>query len=188
MKTKIAFLVVALTFLSTFHIVSAHAIAVACLPRMGINVTQPPAQIICQFSQPLQPSTISMQVTDANGNRVDKNDTHFYENDDWTLVVSLDTSKMPAGIYTVKWQVTDTLDFGQTSSTFQFGVNTVVPPTPTAVLPGVAMTPTPIQPQPSSSSPTDLISRFLIGVGIVLLVAMGVLFWRTRTSKDAPEE
>lgn len=184
-KKTIVVLVCVLALLLTWHIVSAHAIAVACLPRMGINVTKPPEQIICQFTQPLQQSTISLQVTDPNGVRVDKNDTHFYENDEWTLVVSLDRSKMPPGIYTVKWQVTDTLDFGQTASTFQFGVNTVVPPTPTPVLPGVPITPTPTQ--PAGSSPTELISRFLIGVGILLLLAMGILFWRIRSGPNVNE-
>src|SRR6266496_1339161 len=133
MKIIFALLVLILTLLSSPPIASAHAVPLACLPRIGINVTTPPAQLICQFNQPLQASSISLSVTKANQERVDKNDTHFYENDDYTIAVSLDTSKMTQGIYTANWQVTDTLDFGTTNGTFQFGVNTVVPPTPTAV-------------------------------------------------------
>lgn len=67
-----------------------------------------------------------MFAENASGERVDKNDTHFYQNDNYSVVVSLDTTKMSQGIYTASWQVTDTLDFGTTNGTFQFGVDTVV--------------------------------------------------------------
>lgn len=186
MKTTIAFFVLALAFFSTSRFVCAHAIPLACLPRMGINLTQPPPQVLCQFSEPLNPANISMIVTAANGQRVDKNDTRFYENDDHTLVVSLDSTQVSQGIYTVRWQVLDTIDQGLTSGEFQFGVNTVVPPTPTAVLPGVPMTPTPIA--PPNNSTTELISRFLISVGVVMLAAVGVLFWRMRASEKVEPE
>lgn len=180
MRKASALLALVLALAAMPHVVLAHAIAMACLPRMGINVTKVPTQVLCQFSQPLVPSSISMMVTDASGARVDKNDTRFYENDDYTLVVSLDTAKVTQGIYTVKWKVTDTLDFGETSSTFQFGVNTIVPPTPTAVLPGIPIMP--VTTQPTSNPATELIARFLIGIGGVVLLAMGVLFWRLRSS------
>lgn len=186
MKKRIAFLLLAVVLWSSPRIVSAHAIPMACLPRMGITVAKPPAQLICQFSDPLNPNNISMTVSNAQGQRVDKNDVRFYEDDTHTLVVSLDTTKMPQGIYTVNWRVLDTVDQGLTSGEFQFGVNVVVPPTPTAVLPGVAMTPTPVQ--PAGPSATDLISRFMIGVGGVLLLAMGVLYWRMRASANNPQE
>ncbi len=186
MKKNFALLVLAIALFCAPHVLFAHAIPLACLPRIGSTVSKPPAQLICQFSDPLNPSSISLIVTDANGQRVDKNDTRFYEEDNHTLVVSLDAPKMPQGIYTVKWQVLDTIDQGLTSGEFQFGVNTIVPPTPTAVLPGVPMTPTPIQ--PPNTSATDLISRFLIGVGAVMLIAMGVLFWRMRTSGNVEPE
>jgi len=157
----------------------AHAIVLACLPRIGSNTASAPEQLICQFNEPLHPENISLIVTDPSGQRVDRNDARFYQGDDHTLVVSLDPSKIRDGIYTGHWQVQDTLDQGVTSGEFQFGVNTAVPPTPTAVLPGVPMTPTPVQVQ---TSPTDLISRFLIGAGVVVLVAVGVIYWRMRRS------
>src|SRR4029434_9424648 len=99
--------------------------------------------------------------------------------DNQSLAVSLDTTKMPPGIYTIRYLVTNTIDFAETSGEVQFGVKTVVLPTPTAVLPGVAMTPVPVQ---GGSAPTDLVSRFLIGVGIILLIAIGILWLRVRSS------
>lgn len=176
-------LVVALALMLTPGIVSAHAIPLACLPRFGITVTKPPMELICQFSDPLNPNNLSMTITDAQGQRVDKNNVRFYEEDNHTLVVSLDTAKMGQGIYTVKWQVQDTLDQGVTSGEFQFGVNVIVPPTPTPMLPGVPMTPTPVP--PGSNAANDLIARFMIGTGVIVLVAIGVLFWRMRSgSRD----
>lgn len=186
MKKIFALLVLALALFASARVVFAHAIPLACLPRIGINVATPPAQLICQFSDPLNPSNPSLTVTDANGTRMDKDDVRFYENDDHTLVVSLDTAKMTRGIYTVKWQVQDTLDQGITNGEFQFGVNTNVPPTPTPVLPGVVMTPTPVAPQTNAAS--DLIARFLIGIGVIVLVAVGVLFWRSRASEGMKDE
>ncbi len=185
MKKIIALVIVLLAGLCATQIVSAHAIPLACLPRFGMTVSKPPAELICQFSDPLNPTNISMMVSDAQGQRVDKNDTHFYPEDNHTLVVSLDTAKMPPGIYTVKWQVLDTVDQGLTNGEFQFGVNVVVPPTPTPQLPGVAMTPTPVAPM--SNTTVDLISRFLIGAGVVVLIAVGVLFWRMRSAQGESE-
>lgn len=186
MKQVTSFFVFALAFLLTLHIASAHAIPLACLPRFGISVSRPPEQLICQFSDPMNPNNFSMTVVDASGQRVDKNDVRFYEDDDHTLVVSLDTAKMPKGIYKVKWQAQSMIDQGVTSGEFEFGVNTVPPPTPTPVLPGVAMTPVPVQP---TSNPTaDLVSRFLIASGVIVLAAVGALFWRMRANEKAEPE
>jgi methionine-rich copper-binding protein CopC len=186
MKKIIALVVLVPVFFLTPHIVLAHAIPLACLPRFGISVTQPPDRLICQFSEPLNPNKISLIVTGPNGEQVDNQDTQFYDGDDHTLVVTLDTTKMPQGIYTVVWEVEDTIDIGLTSGSFQFGVNTVVPPTPTPVLPGEIMTPVPVQ--PTGNSTADLISRFLLGVGVVVVIAVGVLYWRMRSSETHEQE
>ncbi|MCI0478815.1 MAG: hypothetical protein L0Y55_21435, partial [Anaerolineales bacterium] len=67
----------------------------------------------------------------------------------------------------------------------QFGVNTVVPPTPTVILPGqVIVTPSAQNTAAASNGATELISRFFIGLGIVVLAVMGVLYWRMRQRKE----
>ncbi len=157
MKKIAAFLTLALALLALPHTVSAHAVIVACLPRIGTSLPQPPAQLICQFNEPLDPAHISLAVMNSQGQRVDKKDTQFWNGDNQTLAVSLDAAKMAQGIYTTQWAVTNTIDHTETSGAIQFGINTVVPPTPTAVLPGFAMTPTPIQ---TDTGSTTLISRF----------------------------
>jgi methionine-rich copper-binding protein CopC len=190
MKKIAAFILLVAVILLTPRIVSAHASVVACAPHIGANLKQAPTQLICLFDQPLHADKVLLTVIAPNGQRVDKNDARLFENDAYSVIVSLDPAKMTDGIYQVNWQVTDTLDEGQTSGTVQFGVNTVVPPTPTIVLPGqVIVTPSPAQTTASSDGAGELISRFLIGASAVLFIAMGVLFWRTRSgSADASDD
>lgn len=174
----------AATLLAAPQLAFAHAAVTACAPLIGANLPRPPSQLLCQFNQPLDENKSTLTVLDSQGVRVDKNDTRFFEGDAQTLVVSLDTSKIRPGIYTVRWAVTDTLDFGATSGEVQFGVNTVVPPTATAELPGAAVTPVPAA---ASGASSELISRFLIAAGVVILAAVGVLFWRMRASAPTDE-
>lgn len=185
MKKFLTALVLALMFLSVAPSVFAHASLVACAPRIGANLPQPPTQIVCLFDMPLSPDNFALRVIAPNGERVDKNDARLFEGDRYSILVSLDAAKMPPGIYTVQWSVTDPADNDETQGTVQFGVNTFVPPTPTVVLPGqVILAPT-AQTAPPSNSSTELISRFFIGLGIVVLVAMGVLYLRMRQSKGS---
>lgn len=191
MKKIFLLLTLALLFSVTPRVVLAHASVVACAPHIGANLEKPPAQIVCLFDQPIDALKVAMLVLGPNGQRVDKNDTRPFEGDKYSIVVSLDTDKMTNGIYNVNWQVTDTLDAGLTSGTVQFGVNTVVPPTPTVLVRGqVIVTPgAPESAAPqSNSAAAELISRFLIGAGVVLLLAMGFVFWRTRAAGDSASD
>ena len=188
MKKFILTCILAAAWLITAQSVFAHATVYVCAPRIGSTLDRPPAQILCVFDGPLKQSEVTMTVTGPNGERVDKGDARPFEGDAYSYVVSLDTGKMKDGIYQVNWIVLDKGDDTRTSGTVQFGVNTVVPPTPTVLLPGqVVVTPS-AQPTTANSNngTSELVSRFLIGAGIVLLAAMGVLFWRARSSgRDA---
>jgi methionine-rich copper-binding protein CopC len=165
----------------------AHAVVFVCAPRIGSTLAKPPSQIVCIFDGPLNNSEVTMMVMGPNGERVDKNDAHPFEGDTHSYAVSLDPNKVGDGIYQLNWFVYDKSDDTKTSGSVQFGVNTIVPPTPTVVLPGqVIVTPSMSQPASANSGASDLVSRFLIGLGVVLLGAMGFLYWRTRKqNKDA---
>jgi copper transport protein len=168
----------------------AHAVVIQCDPPIGANVRMAPAKIECQFSEPLDLERSQLAVFDSAGARVDRGDTQALGGDTARLVVTLDQTKMPDGLYTVRWSVVDTIDFGYTESEFQFGLNMAVPPTPTPALPGVAMTPQNFYtPAEGASGANELVSRFLIGAGIALLAGMGVVFWRMRrgASEGDPE-
>lgn len=179
---KTIFLAVLGTLLLLFpRAASAHAVVYVCAPRIGTNLAKPPSQIVCIFDGPLGNSQVTMTVVGPNGERVDRNDAHPFEGDTHSYIISLDTGKMSDGIYQLNWFVYDKTDDTRTSGAAQFGVNTVVPPTPTVLLPGqVIVTPSAAQPASAGGGTSDLVSRFLIGVGVVLLGAMGFMYWRTR--------
>ena len=192
---RFALLLTLLLLLGTIHrafvnVVSAHAIPVGCVPRAGITLDAPPPTVLCIFSTPLVIEKSSLEVVDAQGKRVDKGDVKTYQGDVVSMVVSLDTTKMSAGIYTIRWTANDPLDDSTTNGALEFGVNTVVPPTPTPQLPVFVMTPQPLQTAPTSNSvtPTEFVSRFLIAVGVILLVVMGFLFWRVRRAPKFDDE
>jgi methionine-rich copper-binding protein CopC len=181
--------VVAVAFFFSVATVLAHTVPVGCVPRPGVNLDAPPPQVLCLFSGILDLNGSDLQVFDAQGNRVDEGDAKPFQEDPTSLIVTLDTAKMPAGIYTVRWITNDFLDSDIISGTVEFGVNSVVPPTPTAVLPVFILTP---QPGPSDTSSAnaagELVSRFLIAAGIALLAIMGFLFWRLRRSDSSSVE
>lgn len=192
---RFALLLTLLLLLGTTHrafvpVASAHAIPVGCVPRAGITLDAPPPTVLCIFSTPLVIEKSSLEVVDAQGKRVDKGDVKTYQGDVVSMVVSLDTAKMSAGIYTIRWTANDPLDDSTTNGTLEFGINTVVPPTPTPKLPGFVMTPQPLQTASTANgvTPTELISRFLIAAGVILLGAMGFLFWRVRRAPIMDDE
>lgn len=185
-RLAIPIAVVATLFLAT--VVYAHVVPVGCVPRPGVNLRTPPPQVLCLFSGEADLTKSSLQVLDAQGNRVDRGDAKPFQDDPASLVVSLDTAAMEPGIYTIVWTTADFVDRDVISGTLEFGLNTAVPPTPTAVLPGFVMTPQPIQTRAADTgTTTDLISRFLIGIGVALLAAMGFLYWRMQRGRPAPE-
>ncbi len=193
MKRFIAPLVLLLLLLPTATAL-AHIVPVGCVPRPGVTLDAPPPQVICLFSGILDLNGSDLQVFNAQGDRVDNGDAKPFQDDPTSLIVSLDSAKMGDGIYTVRWITDDFLDTDIISGTVEFGVNTIVPPTPTAVLPGWVMTPQPISSNPNTANPTgELVSRFLIGAGVALLGIMGFMFWRLRradanaTPDDAAE-
>lgn len=164
----------------------AHVVPVGCVPRAGVNLSAPPQQVLCLFSDTLDLTKSNLQVFDAKGDPVNRSDAKPFQDDPTSLMVALDTAAMEPGIYTIVWTTADFIDRDIISGTIEFGVNTVVPPTPTAVLPGVVMTPQSVQ--PSANTTTDLVSRFLIGVGVVLLAAMGFLFWRLQRAQAGSQD
>jgi len=80
----------------------AHAFLDHATPPVGSTVSTPPAQVSLRFTQRLEPAFSRVQVQDAAGKRVDRDDAHL--GDDATiLAVSL--GPLAAGRYVVKWRV-----------------------------------------------------------------------------------
>ena len=98
---------------------SAHAFLDHAEPRVGSKVSASPDEVKIWFTQELEPAFSSIKVFDANGNQVDKKDTHLDDKDKKLLKVSLST--LAPGEYKVVWQVVS-VDTHRTNGDFKFHV------------------------------------------------------------------
>jgi methionine-rich copper-binding protein CopC len=78
----------------------AHAFLEHAEPRVGATVRTMPGELTLKFSQPIERAFITLKVTDAKGQAVDKGDVQV---NGATLRVSL--AAVGAGDYTVTWRV-----------------------------------------------------------------------------------
>src|SRR5919202_6438188 len=123
-----------LLFAAWATIISAHAEIDHCTPAEGSTVATAPSQVVCVMTEEIDTKQSTMSVFDASNTQVDKKDAHVDLNDPdhKTLLVSLDTSAIKNGIYTVKWHTVTPDDNGVTDGSFQFIVGSAaVTPGPT---------------------------------------------------------
>ncbi len=97
----------------------AHALLTRAEPPVGGTVQASPTVVVITFSSSVEPDFSTIVVQDANGVRVDRNDTHLAAGDDTRLAV--DVRALPAGSYTVTWHATST-DTHKTQGKFSFTV------------------------------------------------------------------
>ncbi len=100
-----AFIYLALTPVTA----SAHANLDRSDPAAGTDLDQPPAQVQLEFSEAVDGSFSRVQLLNAQGQQVDRGDSHVAPNDPLSLVVSL-PSQMPNGVYTVAWRTLSAVD------------------------------------------------------------------------------
>jgi methionine-rich copper-binding protein CopC len=94
----------------------AHAFLDHASPLVGSTVTSAPREVSLTFTQNLEASFSSVQVTDANGARVDSGKPQVSGN---TMRVGL--KSLPQGTYRVRWQALS-VDTHKTEGTFTFSV------------------------------------------------------------------
>jgi len=80
----------------------SHAFLSRAEPRVGATVNQAPAVVALWFSERLEPSFSRVQVLDASGQRVDKNDSSVDPADTKKLQVSM--KPLGPGTYKVVWR------------------------------------------------------------------------------------
>ena len=97
----------------------AHAFLDHAEPRVGSTLGSSPSVIRIWFTQELEPAFSTIEVQDAQGNEVDKKDTHLDDKDKTLLIASV--SSLPDGKYTVTWHVTS-VDTHRTQGHFEFTV------------------------------------------------------------------
>jgi methionine-rich copper-binding protein CopC len=97
----------------------AHAQLVSAQPRVGATVARAPAEIVLRFSESPEPRFSNIEVRDAAGTRVDRQDLRLGPDGDKTLAVGLPS--LPPGTYLVRWQVLS-VDTHRTEGSFRFTV------------------------------------------------------------------
>ncbi len=97
----------------------AHAFLDHAEPKVGSAVADSPPVIKIWFTQDLEPAFSTIEVQDAQGNEVDKKDTHLDDKDKTLLIVSV--PQLSDGTYTITWQVTS-VDTHRTQGQFKFTV------------------------------------------------------------------
>jgi len=96
--------------------VRAHAMLDHASPAVGSTVASAPRDVSLTFSQNLEAGFSSVQVTDANGGRVDQGKPQISGN---TMRVGL--KSLAAGTYRVRWHVLS-VDTHTTEGSFTFSV------------------------------------------------------------------
>ena len=141
----------------------AHSFVDHCMPDTGASLTQPPAQIVCVFTEAIDAKQTRFTVTDANKNRVDNNDVKADPNDNkgLTVLFTLNTAKVTGGQYTVKW-TTVSADGDATDGQFQFSVN--AQPVPSIALLSPTMDAS-FDKDPSDVPISVKVSNFALGQG-----------------------
>ena len=100
--------------------VSAHANLVSSEPAANSELEEAPNRIIIRFTEPIEPSLSHIQVLDASGQRVDRDNS---EVDDLNpLVMSVGVGDIPDGAYTVAWRNVSTVDGHRVRGSFVFAV------------------------------------------------------------------
>jgi len=94
----------------------AHAFLEHANPLVGSTVASAPREVSLTFTQNLEASFSSVQVTDGNGARVDQGKPQVSGN---TMRVGL--KSLSAGTYRVRWQVLS-VDTHKTEGSFAFTV------------------------------------------------------------------
>jgi methionine-rich copper-binding protein CopC len=111
-------LVLALAFLTAPAL--AHVRLDRAEPKVGSTVNAAPAEVKIWFSDDVGLTGTTVEVTDASGARVDKDDVHLDAKDKSIAIVSL-SDKLPPGKYKVIWNALCE-DGHKTKGTFRFEV------------------------------------------------------------------
>lgn len=97
----------------------AHAFPDHAAPAVGSTVAPAPRQVEIWFTEKLEAAFSRIEVRDAKGERVDRDDARLDPRDQNLLLVSL--KPLPPGTYTVRWHVVS-VDTHATEGDFTFTV------------------------------------------------------------------
>ena len=97
----------------------AHAHLRTAAPAVGGTLPASPTDVAITFTEGVEPRFSTIEVQDAAGQRVDKNDVHTAPADN--KVLSVGVPQLAPGTYTVVWHAT-AVDTHKTEGKFQFTI------------------------------------------------------------------
>jgi copper transport protein len=100
----------------------AHAFVIKSDPSPSQSLTTPPAKVDVYFSEPVDLRYSKLSVIDSNGKQIDNKDIQHINGDQTTLSVTLPSSRLKDGVYTVTTKVLSQVDGHVTDNAFVFGV------------------------------------------------------------------
>jgi copper(I)-binding protein len=104
---------------STAGPASAHAFLKSASPAVGSEVSTPPAEVVIDFTEGVEPKFSTIMVQDGEGVRMDSGAAHLVGGVDTRLAVAL--KPLTQGAYKVVWHATAT-DTHKTEGSFSFTV------------------------------------------------------------------
>ena len=119
MHRSLGFLLAVSCLLGSASAAFAHAHLKTAKPAVNGTVTTAPAEVVINFTEGIEPRFSSIEVRDAQDQRVDSGDAHAAPDDASRFIVGL--KALPAGIYKVIWHAT-AVDTHKTDGTYQFTV------------------------------------------------------------------
>ena len=112
-------LAVALALCGHAGAAQAHAHLRTAAPAVGGTVQASPPEVAITFTEGVEPRFSTVEVQDAAGKRVDKDDVHTAPTDN--KVLSVGVPQLAPGTYTVTWHAT-AVDTHKTEGSFDFTV------------------------------------------------------------------
>lgn len=97
----------------------AHAEYKSSVPQKDATVKPAPAAVVIEFDEEVNPKLSLIAVQDANGQRVDKNDSHLAGDEKH---LGVDLSALAPGVYKVLWTSVAADDGHKLTGTFNFTV------------------------------------------------------------------
>ena len=113
------FIVIFLILVAASARLEAHAFLKDANPGVGSTIQTSPSELRIRFSENIERSVSSIQVFDASGKEVDKQDLRLDRSDHGLLHISL--PRLRAGTYKVVWRVVS-VDTHVTNGNFTFRV------------------------------------------------------------------
>ena len=146
----------------------AHANLARSAPAPNSILDSPPSQVVVWFTEPVEPKFSEIRVLDAQGDRVDRDDSVVDRNDATAVLVTLEP--LSNGTYTVAWTNVSTVDGHRVRGSFVFSVGEPISGAPVDV-----------PNQPLVQSPWEPVLRWLIlmtSLSIAGGLAFELLVWR----------